>query len=392
MVAVVGSSGSGKSSVVLAGLLPTLRHEEDWQIVVIRPGERPFYALAAGLLPLLDPGLSEADRLNEVQKLASILRDGSLDLAAIVDRICTRDAGRLFLMVDQFEELFTLCPAPELRRRFLDELLAATSGPREEAPPPLSLLITLRADFMGQALTYRPLADALQGATLLLGPMTREELTAAIEEPARKQGAGLEPGLAERILDDVGNEPGNLPLLEFALTLLWEAQASGWLTHEAYGGIGQVEGALAQYAEQVFAELEPGEQDGARRIFVQLVQPGEGTEDTRRVATRAEVGEDSWPLVQHLAGKRLVVTDRDAGGIEVVEVAHEALIQHWSRLSEWMAADRTFRVWEEGLRAAMRQWHSIQRDEGALLRGGPLVQAEDWQEQRGSELGPAEQV
>lgn len=165
---------------------------------------------------------------------------------------------------------------------------------------------------------------------LMLGPMSQEELEAAISRPAEQQRVMFEEGLAARILDDVGGEPGNLPLLEFALTQLWERLDYGWMTHGAYEEIGRVEGALARYAQEVYDELAEGEREDARQVFVQLVQPGEGTEDTRRVATRADLGEENWALVQHLADKRLVVTGRDeATGRETVEVVHEALIGRW---------------------------------------------------------------
>ena len=140
---------------------------------------------------------------------------------------------------------------------------------------------------------------------MLLGPMNRTELQAAIEKPAEKQGAAFETGLVARILDDVGEEPGNLPLLEFALTLLWDQMEQGWLTHEAYEEIGRVEGALSRHADEVYARLTATEQEQARRIFVQLVQPGEGTEDTRRVARRADLVGVDWALVQRLADERL---------------------------------------------------------------------------------------
>ena len=143
---------------------------------------------------------------------------------------------------------------------------------------------------MGQALVHRPFADALQEASLMMGPMTREELRLAIERPAEIQGVVFEDGLVARILDDVGQEPGHLPLLEFALTLLWERQRDGRLGHAAYEELGRVEGALARYADEVYEALEEEERERARHVFVQLVQPGEGTEDTRRVATRAELG------------------------------------------------------------------------------------------------------
>ncbi|MGD8462334.1 MAG: BTAD domain-containing putative transcriptional regulator [Anaerolineae bacterium] len=392
VVVVVGSSGSGKSSTVFAGLLPRLRDETDWLVAHFRPAGQPFHAQAAALLPLLEPDLSETDRLIQARKLASALRQGEIPLYDAVDRALEKrgPASRLLLVIDQFEELYTLCPEPDVQRQFLDGLLAAVEAGNEQRTSHFALLLTLRADFMSHALSHRPFADALQDGSLMMGPMSRDELRLAIVKPAGKQGAAFEAGLVERLLDDVGEEPGNLPLLEFALTLLWERQMDGWLTHAGYEEIGCAEGALAQYAEQVFAKLDVEEQERAQRVFVQLVRPGEGTEDTRRMATRTELGHENWELVQHLADKRLVVTGRDSGGQEVVEVVHEALIQRWARLRAWMDAARAFRTWQEGLRVALRSWETSERDEGALLRGAPLAQAESWLAERGGELSPAE--
>ncbi|MDY7077293.1 MAG: BTAD domain-containing putative transcriptional regulator [Chloroflexota bacterium] len=392
VVVIVGSSGCGKSSTVFAGLLPHLRDGADWLIAHFRPGARPFHAQAAALLPMLEPELGETDRMIETRKLADGLREGEIPLYDAVERALEKipAASRLLFVVDQFEELYTLCPEPETRLRFLDGLLAAVEAGSERRVPPLALLLTLRADFMGHALAHRPFADALQDGSLMMGPMSRDELRLAIEKPAEKQGAAFEAGLVERFLDDVGEEPGNLPLLEFALTLLWEGQSDGWLTHAGYEEIGRVEGALACYADQVFGALDEKEQEGAQRIFVQLVRPGEGTEDTRRVATRAELGDENWRLVQHLADERLVVTGRDLAGSETVEVVHEALIQRWGQLRAWMDAGRAFRTWQEGLRAALRGWQTSERDEGSLLRGVSLAQAEGWLAEREGELSEAE--
>ena len=389
---IVGSSGSGKSSAVFAGLLPRLRAEGGWTTAGFRPGAQPFRALAGSLVPALSPELDEPDRLVAARKLADALQGGELPLADVVDDVLQGQpqGQRLLLVADQFEELYTLCPEREERRRFVDELLAAVAETARKQAPRFVLLLTMRADFMGQALAYRPFADALQEASLMLGPMNREELALAVEKPAAVQGAAFEAGLVERILDDVGQEPGNLPLLEFALTLLWERQSYGWLTHAGYEEIGRVEGALARYADEVFDGLDARARAQARRVFVQLVRPGEGTEDTRRLATRGEVGEENWGLVQHLADKRLVVTGRDATGAETVEMVHEALIEGWGQLQAWMAADRAFRTWQERLRAALGQWQATGEDEGALLRGTPLAEAEGWLGERGEDLSAAE--
>jgi WD40 repeat protein len=223
--------------------------------------------------------------------------------------------------------------------------------------------------------------------------MTRAEARAAIETPAAAQGAVFEAGLVERLLDDVAGAPGNLPLLEFALTLLWERLDFGWLTHDAYQAIGRVQGALARYAQEEFEALTTEDQALARRIFTQLVQPGEGTEDTRRVAAREDLGDDAWDLVQHLADRRLVVTGRDPGtGAETAEVVHEALIQHWGQLQAWMAEDRAFRTWQERLRVGLRTWQATDQDEGALLRGAPLAEAEGWVADRGQDLSKMERA
>jgi WD40 repeat protein/DNA-binding SARP family transcriptional activator len=377
---VVGPSGSGKSSLVFAGVLPRLRSQRSWVIVCCRPGPQPFRSLAAALTSNLAPDLSEPDRLIEAAKLARGLESGDLTLEDVTARLVAQRPAvqRVLLVVDQFEELYALCQDPALRAGFLDRLLGVLNGDGRTHSP-LRLLLMLRADFVSQALAYRPMADALQGGAVMLGPMTREDLRTAISRPAEKQGAVFEPGLAERILDDVGDEPGNLPLLEFCLTLLWERQSDGWLTHTAYEEIGQAEGALARYAEEAYEGLDEADKVRARRVFLQLVRPGEGTEDTRRVATRVEVGEINWPVTALLADRRLVVTGREAGGRqETIEVAHEALIQRWERLQGWLAEERAFRTWQEALRAALRQWELAGREPELLLRGAVLGQAEGW--------------
>ncbi|MEJ2711145.1 MAG: BTAD domain-containing putative transcriptional regulator, partial [Anaerolineales bacterium] len=389
---IVGPSGAGKSSVVYAGLLPRLR-AADWLILPFRPGGLPFLSLAGAVLPYLEPDLSETERLVERSKLAKAWRSGELGLIPVLERVAQKQqlAGHLLLVADQFEELFTLCPTREAQHRFLDLLLEVSAGTNgTHSPDRFGALITLRADFMGLSLAHRPFADALQEGVLILGPMKREELRAAIEKPAEMQGVGIEAGLVGRILDDVGEEPGNLPLLEFTLTLLWQRLEQGWMTHAAYESLGGVQGALARYADEVHAELEPPDQERLRTIMTQLVQPGQGTEDTRRIGNRDEFEERDWDLIQLLAGQRLVTTGRGEDGVETVEVIHEALIQRWGCLREWMAADRDFRNWQEGLRAAMRNWETSHRDPGGLLRGVPLLNAEQWLAQRGQDLSPAE--
>jgi len=394
IAAVIGPSGSGKSSVVYAGLLPRLREDGYWNIVEMRPGSEPFHSLASAYIGLLEPDLAETSRLIEVKNLAEAMRNQKITLTDVVKRLTERngDVYHPLLFVDQFEELYTLCQDIDVRRHFPNALFELIEESRNRTDLEFSLVITLRADFMGQALTHRPFADALQNADVKLGPMTRAELGRAIESPAAKMHVVFEAGLVDRILDDVGDEPGKLPLLEFALTLLWDRRTGRRMTHAAYDAIGHAEGALARYADEVYEQMNVLDQDRARRVFTQMVRPGEGTEDTRRLAHRQELSEEDWILAQQLADARLVVTGRTPDGTETVEVVHEALIRGWGRLLEWMNSERAFRGWQERLRIALRQWENSTRDEGALLRGAPLAEAKEWLDLKYGDLSTAEQT
>ncbi|MEM6404942.1 MAG: pentapeptide repeat-containing protein, partial [Cyanobacteria bacterium P01_D01_bin.116] len=214
--------------------------------------------------------------------------------------------------------------------------------------PCFTLVLTMRADFYGKAIAYRPFSDALQEGLYNLAPMNFEELESAISgakrlrrnaKPAQVMKVDLEEGLTSRLLKDVANQPGLLPLLQFALAQLWEKQKNWFLTHQAYEEIGGIEKALANYGDAVFYKLSAADKKRVERIFVQLVRLGEGVEDTRRVANRAEVGEENWDLVDYLAGEkaRLLVTGRnETTGEETVEIVHEALIENWLLLREWV--------------------------------------------------------
>jgi len=390
----VGSSGSGKSSIIHAGLIPTLIHAGKlaaltrrrngsdplgWALVEFRPGADPYRALAEALVHLPKANGDTAQMLRRLN--ADGARLGSLGVLPT--------HGRTLIVADQFEELYTLCPTAT-RRHFLDFLLNSAFDPPDDMPP-LALVITLRADFVNQALNDRPLADALQSGGVMLGPMARHELQRAIVEPARNRGVAYEPGLVERLLDDVGEEPGNLPLLQFALAELWERRSGFLITHAAYDQIGRVSGALASYADQVYTQLSEAERATARRLFVQLVQPGDETGDTRRPALRAELSDAAWVLAQKLADLRLVVTGHGDGG-ESVEIVHEALIRSWAQLQEWMAEDRDFRRWQQRLRTYRQQWLASNREDDALLRGALLTEAERWIDARRADLSPGEQA
>ncbi|MEM7030803.1 MAG: BTAD domain-containing putative transcriptional regulator, partial [Chloroflexota bacterium] len=406
IVALVGPSGSGKSSLVQAGVVPKLRHQHyldqstdnlettsAWLIVSLRPGSQPLQSLAAALFPWVGLEASIDDPLAAIQKLALDLQSKAVSLPQLVNGILKQNPPHrhFLLIIDQFEELYTLTIETE-RLIFLDLMLEISALQRLTNGRNFHLLATLRADFMGQALAYRPLADGLAQATVLLGPMSRTELQCAIVEPAAQQKVHFEAGLVERILDEVGEAPAQLPLLEFALTRLWQeqAQVGGLLSHVSYDRIGRGHNALAQYAEQIYAQLGQANQVQMRRILLQLVQPGDGTRDTRRLALKTDLGPSGWEMVHYLADQRLVVTGTDAAGNDIAEVIHEALIHSWDRLQQWLNEDRSFRLWQEQLRLRHRQWQEAREDEGGLLQGSILIEAQEWLNRRGQDLSDTE--
>jgi hypothetical protein len=258
--ALVGASGSGKSSVVLAGLTPTLNALGHWRSTYFRigtePDKNPFVALARALEPLTgERALSE--KLEEVQKLAQKLAAGSISLTNCIGQCRAANAGkRILLIADQFEEVFTFVSDKTLRNRFIDALIEAFPDPEHGATPDVCLVLTLRADFYSAALRHRPLADKLQDRVENLGPMTRDELREAIVKPAEQlePSVAFEPGLAGTILDDVERRPGSLPLLQFALREMWGRLKTPLMTRSDYDAIGGVEGALAKRAQAIFED------------------------------------------------------------------------------------------------------------------------------------------
>jgi KaiC/GvpD/RAD55 family RecA-like ATPase len=388
LVAVVGASGSGKSSVVRAGLVPALRRGQDqrvWDIVTMLPQDRPFHNLAACFLPLLTPDLSEVERLIEIDKLAGWLAEGKNHLRDAVQRTLEKEPGtdRLLLVVDQWEELYTLCRDDGVRQRFMQELLDASMNGK------LTIVLTLRGDFYGRALSDRMLSDRLQDGVVNIGPMEPEELQRAIVEPAKKVGLRFEEGLDERILDEVRKQPGSLPLLEFLLTELWTKRTGGMLLHEAYDAIGGVRKAIAERAERTFGALAAAEQEEARWALLQLVQPGENAEDTRRRASLEQLSPAARGVIAKLATERLLVTTRDPTGREVVEVGHEALIREWGRLRQWVDENRELLRISRRLEQEAEDWKDSEGSVDLLLPAGRrLTEAEEAIKRNPQAFGP----
>ncbi|MCX6030811.1 MAG: hypothetical protein NT169_16135, partial [Chloroflexi bacterium] len=384
-VAVVGPSGCGKSSLVRAGMAPALADgalpgSRDWRIEFFRPGSQPLSALAVPLAAWLEPDLDRIDRLASGKKLADHLRGGTLDLPFIVSQFAN-PAPRYLLVADQFEEAFTLCDDEGLHRAFIEALLTLADQPR------LAVILTVRADFTGHLLAEPRLGARADAGWVNVLPMSETELCDAITQPVTRVGGGFEEGLTGRILADVTAAPGQLPLLEFALTQLWAQQrGDGVLTNAAYDAIGGVSRAIAVHAEEVFAGLSATEQAQAAELFSNLVRVAraeEGAEDTRRRVHLDDLPVGLHPLARRLAGAeaRLLVTDHDPATRHATsEVVHEALIRQWGRLRGWLDADRAYLLWRQRYRADLERWQAGE-DPGAPLRGGPLAEAERWRDQ-----------
>lgn len=402
LTALVGASGSGKSSVVLSGLAPRLHQGGGWLFSYFRignePDRDPFLALSRSLVPFYVTSSDDTERLVNIRKLGEKLRSGTLTLLDVFAACRSQNHGRRVLLIaDQFEEVFTLVQEASNRNNFIDVLLTGFPDSVLGGRPDICLVLTLRADFYGHALLHRPLADVLQGHVENLGPMNRKELRAAVVRPAENAQTSFEPGLVETLLDDVENKPGSLPLLQFALREMWGRQQNRTITRKSYDDIGGVEGALAQRAEMIFRDL-TGNSTNAQmvrafqRLFTRLVTLGEGQEDTRRVVDRRELGDEVWSLAQRLAGEdnRLVVTNAPALSRETAEVAHEALIRHWPKLVDWIDRDRAFQSWLRQIRSNVELWSTDPSDDGPLLRSGILAQAKEWLAHRRDDLSSAE--
>ncbi|MCB0166741.1 MAG: tetratricopeptide repeat protein [Anaerolineae bacterium] len=388
-LAIVGPSGSGKSSLARAGVIASLRRgalpgSEQWHDVIFRPGADPLTSLAQALISV---GQQSQPPVNIPDAAPSLLENERALTAIIQQLLSAQDNEQTFvILVDQFEELFTLCKDETERQALLNNLLYAAQTPET----PIIVLITLRADFYGECATYPKLAQLLsEDHQTVVSPMSGNDLQRAIEAPARQTGCFFEPGLVEVIANDIQGRTGGLPLLQHALRELWDQQEEHCFSHAAYKKIGRATGALQQRAEAAFQTLTEAEEQLCRRLFLRLTQPSEGAKYTRRVAKRQEI-EAGWPLVQHLAKARLVVTNRNAAGEETVEVVHEALIRSWSRLQTWLEEDHVFHIWQERLRAPLWEWETSQRDERNLLHGTLLDEAKNWLDNRADDLSDGE--
>ena len=381
-LAVLGSSGCGKSSLVRAGLVPALRRgalpsADTWAIRVLRPGRDPLGALA-GELTGLDPDLTE-----EATCARLTADSGTLD--RVVQSVVGADAPpdrRIVFVIDQLEEAFAPGVDATRRQAFLDALTAAvsTAGGRTV------VVVTLRADLYPRLAEHPRFADLTSRQQLLLTAMDEVGLAEAITGPARLAEVRTEPGLVETILGDVARRPGSLPLLSHCLLELWCRRGSDGLTLAAYRDTGGVEGALAQRAEAVYQTLSPAERAATRRLLLRLVEPVEGAGDLRRrvplaeILTPAEDAATAGTIVERLAEARLLTTNGSPDGAAWVEISHEALVAGWPRLREWVEEGRSGLIVHRRLTNATEEWTRLGRDPDALHRGAQLAEACAWAE------------
>ncbi len=375
-LAVVGPSGSGKSSVVRAGLVPAVRDgvlgtQRGAFIAEMLPGPHPMEELEAALLRIA---------VRPVSRLHDRLESGSRGLLEAADLVVLPGA-EVVLVVDQFEEAFTQTVDEWERELFLESLRVAAADPDSR----LRVIVTLRADFYDRPLIYPRFGELLADRTEAVPPLTPDELEQAIRGPAESVGVRPEPGLVAEMIADVAHQPGALPLLQYALTELFERRDDGRLTRAAYRDIGGIAGALSARADRIFESTEPPGRHATKQVFLRLVTLGEGRQDTRRRVPRSELDgldvdrEAIERAVDTFGRHRLLTFDREPSTREpTVEIAHEALLGAWGRLRTWIDDAREDLRQERGLARVAVEWRVSEGDPSFLVRGTRLDQLEAW--------------
>lgn len=383
VLVVGGPSGSGKSSVVRAGLIPALiagalPGSQDWRVVLFTPGRDPLAELYFQIAKQLPPE-GFALNLEDVMNHPAMARH-------LADMSGSKQS--LLLCIDQFEELFTLAPAAQ-RANFISALSAMT----DPADSPVRLVITVRADFYAQCAHIPWVADMITSNQVLVGPMSKTELRRAIVEPAQSMGLGVERGLVDTIVDESGIETGSLPLVAHALVETWARREDNALTLRGFRAAGGVTGAISQTADAIFKDrFNEEERKAVERLFLRLVTPGQGAPDTRRILARSEIEYDSDPkvlqrVVENLTDARLLTVDDTS-----VQIAHEALLRTWPRLQAWIEASREELQTRQRISRAAAEWDAAGRDPDLLYRGTPLLSALEWASKRPDQPGEIERA
>lgn len=356
-VSVFGASGVGKSSLLRAGLVPAI--QEASPVALMTPGAHPVEECAVALARVTgEPAALICDELSA----------GGLHLRV---RQTVPDGVDLVLVIDQFEEIFTLCQDTDERGRFLDSLLAAAQAPTSR----IRVVVGVRADFYPHCAQHPALAEALRRGQLVVGGLTSEELQRAITQPAIDAAYTLERALLAAVVADSAGNPAVLPLVSHALLETWRRRHGTTLTLSGYQAAGGIQDALAQTAERTYHAFTAGQQHQARAMFLRLIALGDGTEDTRRRVDRTELDyvEGLDEVLDALVTARLITVDRDS-----VDITHEALIHHWPRLRQWLTENRDGLRAQRQLTEAAMIWDSVNQDDGALYRGTRLELAREW--------------
>jgi len=386
-LAVVGPSGIGKSSVVKAGLLPAIRNgklhgSDQWFILNMIPSTDPISQLSATL--------SNA-AIHDVPDKDDLLRQNPNALAELIPQLFRDDNSRILIFIDQFEEVFTMVEDEDVRRQFLSLILQGIQSER------VYIVITMRADFYDRPLFYEQFGQLIEQRTQLVLPLSASELTRIIIQPAEQVGLELDPELVGMMIADVREESGALPLLQYALSEVFERREGNRLTAQAYQDIGGIAGALAHRADQLYYELDAEHQSLAQQMFLRMVTLGEGQDDTRRRAKHGELMSmtDERDQVQQILDKfgkyRLLTFDYDRDTREpTIEIAHEALIREWRNLRLWLDASRGDIRLQRTLASAVTDWQKAQNERSYLLRGSRLHQFDDWAKSSRMKLSDSE--
>ncbi|NEQ64458.1 MAG: hypothetical protein F6K21_02950 [Symploca sp. SIO2D2] len=425
---IIGASGSGKSSVLRAGLLHQLKlgrqlaESNQWQIEIIVPGNHPLRSLAE---VFVEPNLPKLDYAEQLGRAEGLLKEGADGLRRLVQ---SAKATHMVLVIDQFEEVFTLCQDKVEREQFIDCLLGALKQLEDE----LCLILAMRVDFLGKCIEqdYSGLAQLIQENLVAVPPMKREQLQLAIVKPAERVNLEIEPELVKLMLQDVAGSPGSLPLLQYTLKELWKQRTDEGLKLASYAQLGGVGGTLNHRATEIFEQFPQSKQEVARHIFLGLTQPGEGTEDTRRRMLKQDLitAQHSEALIDEVIAKladkenRLIVTSELRvksksvddipkaslhlriptfprqpqpttynNTLVVVDVAHEAIIRHWHLLRQWLDESRDKLRQQRKIEAAASEWRNKQQENSKsakdyLLQGRRLREAREFQKQESEEF------
>ena len=417
-LAIVGPSGSGKSSLVKAGLLPALlqgklNDNDKWYVVDMQPNDHPLDRIEVALQRVAN---------EQAENIPQHLSRDERGLVRIADLILPSDETELLIYIDQFEEVFTLCQDEDERQHFLNLLYTAVTAPRSR----VRVIVTLRADYYDKPLHYHQFGEMLRNRIETILPLSAKELERAIVGPAERVHLQFETGLVAQIVSEMTYQAAALPLLQYALTELFNQRQERLLTHEAYQAIGGAVGALANRAEELYQELDSEGRALCKQLFLRLVTLGEGAEDTRRRATFNElisISENKTDAIHHVptnqqkavgtangmsetgvraselmeeiidafADYRLLTLDHDDQTRQpTVEVAHEAILREWERLRHWLNDSRDDIREERILAQKADEWLQFGHETGTLLREGQLTRFQEWRDETNMSLTPLE--